>query len=132
MDTYDPSIRCYGVNWMYLDHLKEGLGTKIVISDQDYCINPHDFWKRTSIREIDKYHSSEERESAWAKKKKELGISTFEKKVYETEKKLFLKMILSVPLFISEVVFDRLLKSRLVRVVGRAGKRAIRTLTSRA
>lgn len=97
MDAYDGSVKSYGIDWWYLNHLGNENQNRIIISDENYCINPRDFSKKGGMREIDMVASADVRKNLWHKKKEELGISAFEKVIYSSVNRNFLEVMAASP-----------------------------------
>lgn len=125
MDTYDAEVTCFGVDWWYLNFLNDTSHQKLVISDENYCINPRDAQKNTKVREIDKYISHDGRVLHWERKKEELGISSFEKVVYRSVERPLHEVILASPFFAFEILFDRALKLRLLSPIKRVARKVV-------
>jgi len=132
MDVYDSDLTCFGVDWWYLNFLNDTSHTKIVISDENYCINPRDFHKNTTTREIDKYISGEDRITHWEEKKKILGINSFKKNIYQSRQRPFYKVVAAFPLFVVEIIFDKALKSKFLMPLKKASKNLISTIKGRS
>lgn len=115
MQVYDPEIKGYGVDWWYLNHLGANIRNKIVISDYHYCINPRDFKKVGGIREIDKVSNRETRTSKWDQKKRELGINSFPKEVYDTKNRSALEVLTAAPVYLVENLYSFLLDGKFFR-----------------
>lgn len=115
MQVYDPEIKGYGVDWWYLNHLGTDVIDKIIISDQHYCINPRDFKKVGGIREIDKVSNKETRTSKWDQKKRELGINSFPKEVYDTKNRSALEVLTAAPVYLVENLYSFLLDGKFFR-----------------
>jgi len=131
MNVYDPVLPCYGVDWWYLNVMADTSNKKIVISDEFYCINPRDAHKSTEVREIDKFVSAEDRKSNWKEFKRNLGVTSFPKVVYSSVPESFPKIICRAPVFLAEVVLDKLLTVRFLEPLKRLLKRAMLAFSRR-
>lgn len=123
MDVYNGDLPCYGVDWWYLNVFDDQSENKIVISDENWCINPRDLHKSTEVREIDKFMKKDERQKKWEDLKNTLEISSFEKKIFEKKNAPAHMIIARYPGYLGEVIFDAALKSRGLSGLKRAVKR---------
>jgi len=125
IDVYNADLPCYGVDWWYLNVLNDQSEKKIVISDENWCINPRDIHKSTGVREIEKFMKKDDREKKWKDYKDALDIDSFEKKTFLKVRESFLKVIVRIPGYVIEVLFDSLLKSKHSRGAKRLVKRLV-------
>jgi len=126
MEIYDPDLPAYGVDWWYLNFINDASQRRIVISDEFYCVNPRDIQKSTVIREIDKHSSSEVRREKWIEFKERHGIESFEKKTFLSEPAPIHRILTSFPLYLVEVIFDKLVRWRALSLIRRVVKRVIK------
>lgn len=124
MDVYDGEITCYGVDWWYLNFFGKNVQDKIVISDDNYCINPRDFLK--GGREIDRVLSHNRRVQLWEAKKSELNISSFKVEMYEAFQRSALERLQFLPGYIAENAFQVVWDSRLLARLRRVAKSVLR------
>lgn len=112
LDEYDAEMEGYGVDWWYLNHLGKDVIDKIIISDENYCINPRDFHKIGGTREIDKISTGESRATLWDRKKRQLGIDSFPKKIFERKYRNPLQIIVAAPAYLFERLYASTIDSR--------------------
>lgn len=111
MDIYRPELgQCFGVDWWYLDFFKKTTASTIAISDKFYCINPYEFTKGTATREIDSHYSDAQRWKLWEAMKLELQINSFKKEIYAQKNNTWFTVLRMAPLFLMEIMFDRIYK----------------------
>lgn len=111
MNVYNGKVPGYGVDWWYLNHLGLDVTDKIVISDQDYCINPRDEWKPSRSREIDSAFSRKEREAHWEAMSRQLGMRPVKPVVYRSVPRNPGKVIAALPYYVLECIYWMLFRS---------------------
>jgi len=128
MDVYDPELTCYGVDWWYLNHINDNAKSKIVISDEFFCINPRDVQKHSRVREIDKCVSEDERVAAWRKIQDIKGVTSFRKEIFERKRANLFTVVVRLPGYLLERGLDSLLKGSFLTPI----KKLIKQFTSRS
>ena len=73
MREYDSSLVGTGIDFWYMSTLGEGIERKVAVVDAVRCVNPGR-WIKGGEREIDLIEDRTRRGSAWAAKKKQLGL----------------------------------------------------------
>jgi len=82
METYDPSLVGWGVDWWFLDVLGPDLEGRVAVVDAAACQNPYDRAKGGE-REIDKLQSKAERIATWQMIKARYNIESEMKGIVE-------------------------------------------------
>lgn len=76
MDSYDPVLVGWGIDWLITHALGESLAGRAAVIDSVTCVNPHDVVK--GGREVDRLQSRADRIAAWKHFKSQRGISVDE------------------------------------------------------
>ena len=65
MAVYEPEVIGWGCEWWFLEVMGADLRGRVAIVDEIICVNPHDWRKSGSGREIDQLAVTSERKAAW-------------------------------------------------------------------
>ena len=82
MAVFDGSLVGWGVDTWYCDVLHTSHGARFAVVDAIQAINPHDWSKRGSYREIDRLQSTKERKAAWEEVRTKRGLRAYEHRTY--------------------------------------------------
>ncbi len=107
LDIYTPSFpTIVAVDYFFPYFLGINRTDKYAISDQFYCINPRDQFRKDHKREIDKVSNSKDRAAMVNSILKQLGIREFKYQEFSSIRRPLIQQINGLPLYLAEIVFD--------------------------
>jgi len=107
LDVYTPSLpTIVGIDYWLPYFWGINRTDKYAISDQFYCINPRDQFRKDHKREIDKVSNSKDRAAMVNSILKQLGIREFKYHEFSSIRRPLIQQINGLPLYLAEIVFD--------------------------